>query len=314
MRIIAKTANSDIATVYLAETAGGNLIEFVESVQPPIPKKDKWVIIVSTLCGCPVNCSICDAGGNYTGKLDSEQILAQIRYLVDRDFPSGEIGIKKFKIQFARMGEPALNRDVIQVLTELHRLYRAPGLIPSISTVAPRGCDLFFKELAQVKQDHYAKGRFQLQFSIHTTDRDLRDQIIPIKKWDYAEIARYGEAFFKPGDRKISLNFAVTEGFPIEAKTLLKYFSPDLFLIKLTPLNPTVNALKNNLTNCLFDGMGEEGSIRIQSLRSRGYEVIVSIGEMEENKIGSNCGQYIKKYLDTELKAQDNFYTYSLER
>jgi len=314
MRIIAKTANSDIATVYLAETARGNLIEFVESVQPPIPKKEKWVIIVSTLCGCPVNCSICDAGGNYTGKLDSEQILAQIRYLVDRDFPSGEIGIKKFKIQFARMGEPALNRDVIQVLTELPRLYRAPGLISSISTVAPRGCDLFFKELVQVKQDHYAKGRFQLQFSIHTTDKDLRDKIIPIKKWNYAEIARYGETFFKPGDRKISLNFAVTEGFPIEAKTLLKYFSPDLFLIKLTPLNPTVNALKNNLTNCLFDGTCEEGSTRIQSLRSRGYEVIVSIGEMEENKIGSNCGQYIKKYLDTEQKAQDNFYTYSLER
>ena len=35
----------------------------------------------------------------------------------------------------------------------------------------------------------------------------------------------------------------------------------------------------------------------ISGLRAAGYEVLVSIGEIEENQIGSNCGQYLKRHL-----------------
>ena len=72
MRIIGKTGREDIALVYLAETKEGKLVEFVESVQPPIPRDEKWVLIVSTLYGCPVGCLFCDAGGWYDGKLSKE--------------------------------------------------------------------------------------------------------------------------------------------------------------------------------------------------------------------------------------------------
>ena len=51
MRIIAKTGKENIAMVYIAEMDNGKLIEFVESVQPPIPREKKWVLIVSTLYG-----------------------------------------------------------------------------------------------------------------------------------------------------------------------------------------------------------------------------------------------------------------------
>jgi len=37
-----------------------------------------------------------------------------------------------------------------------------------------------------------------------------------------------------------------------------------------------------------------------KQLRGTGYEVIVSVGELEENKIGSNCGQYLKKTAEHE--------------
>jgi 23S rRNA (adenine2503-C2)-methyltransferase len=35
----------------------------------------------------------------------------------------------------------------------------------------------------------------------------------------------------------------------------------------------------------------------VWELRSAGYEVIVSIGEVEENRVGSNCGQYVLRHL-----------------
>ena len=35
----------------------------------------------------------------------------------------------------------------------------------------------------------------------------------------------------------------------------------------------------------------------VQALRAAGYETIVSIGELTENDIGSNCGQYLSAYM-----------------
>jgi len=116
-----------------------------------------------------------------------------------------------------------------------------------------------------------------------------------VKKWDFKEISDYGERFYKKGDRKITLNFAVAKGFPVDTKIVAQYFNPDIFLIKITPLNPTYNVEENDLKT-LFDSEGETANELVRSFKEQGFEVILSIGELEENKIGSNCGQYIMRY------------------
>ncbi|MDO8723619.1 MAG: hypothetical protein Q7J31_15535, partial [Syntrophales bacterium] len=195
MKVLASTGREDVAMVYMAEIGPGKLVEFVESVQPPLPREKKWVLIVSTLFGCPVKCLMCDAGSYYEGKLSSEDIFAQIDFLVKKRFHSGNIPVDKFKIQFARMGEPSLNLNTLDVLEELPRRYNAASLIPSISTIAPVGADRFFYRLIEIKKNIYPGGRFQLQFSIHTTDEKLRDHLIPVKKWGFARLAEYGGEF-----------------------------------------------------------------------------------------------------------------------
>jgi 23S rRNA (adenine2503-C2)-methyltransferase len=65
MRVLVSTGREDIAVVYVAELEPGKQVEFVESLQPPLPREKKWVLIVSTLFGCPVQCLMCDAGGRY---------------------------------------------------------------------------------------------------------------------------------------------------------------------------------------------------------------------------------------------------------
>ncbi len=147
MKIIASSGTEKVAMVYIGEMANGNLVEFVESVQPPIPREKKWVLLVSTLFGCPVGCAMCDAGGYYKGKPTKDEILAQIDFLVEKRFPNGQIPCEQFKIQFARMGEPALNDSVLDVLEELPSRFHAPGLMPSISTIAPAGRERFFERL-----------------------------------------------------------------------------------------------------------------------------------------------------------------------
>lgn len=308
MKVIAKTENSDIATVYIAKYPDGKLIEFVESTQPPIPLEKKWVLIVSTLFGCPVACKFCDSGWKYEGKISKEQLFEQIDYMIARRYPDRSIPIDKFKIQFARMGEPSLNDAVLDVLEEFHQRYNAPGFLPSISTIAPIGRDMFFERLKDIKKRIY-KDKFQMQFSIHTTDLTLRDELIPIKKWGFDKIARYSEDFFQDGDRKITLNFALGEGYKLEASKLIRYFDPKKFVIKLTPINPTGKAQQNNLNSVRFSDV--QFFEIVKDLKLNDYEVILSIGELEENKIGSNCGQYISNYLKECPKLEDA-YTYKL--
>ncbi len=311
IKVHASAGNEGIAVVYIVETSSGNLVECVESVQPPLPRQKKWVLLVSTMFGCPIGCLMCDAGGYYHGKPTKEEIMAQIDFLVSKRFPDGNIPCEQFKIQFARMGEPALNMEVIEVLRELPKRYHAPGLMPSVSTVAPAGCERFFEQLLEVKQEHYPGGRFQFQVSLHTSDAVLRDRFIPVKKLSYAQIAAYGERFYAAGDRKITLNFALARAMPVDPRILVQFFDPEKFLIKITPLNPTYRARENELVSYV-DPLDSQHKYEIaQALESAGYQVIISIGQAEENYIGSNCGQYLRRHLASGDPMKDG-YTYQV--
>ncbi len=312
MRVIAHAGKEDVAMVYIVELSKGRLVECVEAIQPPLTRQDKWVLLISTLFGCPVGCQMCDAGGSYHGKLSADEILAQIDFLVQKRFPGQKITSRQFKIQFARMGEPALNPAVLEVLDQLPQRYEAPGLIPSLSTIAPLGQEAFFERLLEIKQFHYQNGAFQFQFSIHTTDAAQRDRLIPVKKWSFTQMAAFGERFYQPGDRKVTLNFALTDGLAVDERILLQHFSPEIFLIKITPLNPTYRASEHGLSSA-FDPTQAHGlHPLVERLEKVGYQVLISIGELEENRIGSNCGQYLRQYLTTQKPLPDG-YTYPVQ-
>lgn len=319
MRIVSEYGDEELAKVYVAqmrddgkgEVSKKHLVEFVESIQPPIPREKKWVLIVSSMFGCPISCKMCDAGGNYGGMLTKEEIISQVSYLVMRRFPDGRVPIPNFKIQFARMGEPTLNPAVLDAMVGLPEEFDAPGLHVSLSSVAPDSKRVrdFFEKLIDVKERLYPDGRFQLQFSIHTTDAAKRDELIPTKKWSFDDIAAYAERFSSPedGDKKVTLNFAPAAGYPIDAKVVRKYFDPGMFVIKLTPLNPTVRSHEASLRSAI-DPVDDATSSRfVDAFRDEGYDVILSIGELEENRIGSNCGQFIQRALTASGRPEKSY-------
>ncbi|MCB2198993.1 radical SAM protein [bacterium] len=309
MKVVQRAGNPDVAMVYIAQMDSGHKIEFVESVEPPIPRDTKWVNILSTLHGCPVRCAFCDAGLRYKGKLSAQEMLDQIDYMVGRRYPSKSIPCEKWKIQFARMGDPAFNRAVMDVLRDLPQRYDAPGLFPSISTIAPCGCDRFFEELINVKHELYPE-RFQFQFSLHSSKEATRKRLIPVDTWSFVEMAEYAERLYSGVGRKPSLNFALMQGVEVDPVVLRNSFSPDLFVIKLTPLNPTCQSEDNRL-NSLYK-QEDEWNRTVERLRSVGYTVIVSVGELEENAIGSNCGQYIQA-LEGNGEKPEGSYCYAIE-
>lgn len=283
--------NTELAQVFVAELQDGSLIEFAEAVTPPHPRESKWVLIISTLKGCPVSCPICDAGGDYRGKLTSEELLEQVDWLVRRRYPDGQVPARKLKVQFARMGDPAFNDAVLDALDALPgRLNAHPGIIPSISTIAPAGREDFFERLLEIKNRLFSAGRFQMQFSLHTTSEARRRDLVPARTWTFAQMSAWSLRFRRPEDRKVTLNFAPARGCPLEPERLLEHFPASEFLVKLTPINPTRSARASGLAGLIDPADPAACETIAARFRVSGYETILSIGELEENSIGSNCG------------------------
>lgn len=294
MKIVSKTGDPKFATVYVAEVRNDpkNLIEFVDAVDPRYPKSEKWVIVVSTQIGCPVGCLMCDSGTFFYGNLTKEEIFAQIDHIFSFHHPSNH---PKLKIQFARMGEPALNPNVLEVLQEMSERYEIGGILPCIATTAPHGSEQWFERLIEIKDKYYSGGRFQLQFSLNSTDESRRQRVMPIKKWSLKDISRYGEQFYKAGDRKVVLNFALANSSDIETSLIADIFNPDKFIIKITPVNPTESAISNNFESVISHETPDDANHLADALDKLGFETIISIGAREEIEIGSNCGQSARR-------------------
>lgn len=308
MNILSCTGSEDIAIVMTASFGGdtSRLVEFVDARDPDLPRSDKWVVIISTQFGCPIGCIMCDSGHKFLGNVSAAQMFAQIDHAIARRQEGRAVASKKFKIQFARMGEPALNPAVLDVLHKLPKRYDAPGLIPCVATVMPEGTKEWFEKLLYIKRTIYAGRVFQLQVSINTTDLEARERLMPYPKWSFERIASFGRRFIEDGDRKIALNFAWTADAPIDPRVISRHFDPDCFCVKITPLNPTIAASERHLESAFAPHRPASAEALCDEFARLGYDTILSIGDTRENAIGSNCGMSVRKMAnDISLSYTD---------
>ncbi|MDE2490178.1 MAG: isochorismatase family protein, partial [Elusimicrobia bacterium] len=292
MRVVAEREFRGLARLWLAAPREGceHLVEFVDTVEPGVPKERKWVLMISTQFGCPIGCRFCDAGSlGFHGDLSASEMLAQIEHVLRNNPDLDAERHPKLKIHFARMGEPSLNPAVIDALERLAK--RLPGCMPSLSTVAPKTpkAAAVLERLREAKR-LFLPGRFQLQFSLHSTDEARRRAIVPASCWSLDEIAAYGRRFVEPGDRKVTLNFALAPGESLDAERLAGRFPPDLFLVKVTPVNPTETAERRGLVR-LWDRPPEDVERAASRLRALGFDVVPSPSLPEELAAASSCGQ-----------------------
>jgi len=298
IQVLDSSGRADVAEIFVAQFRGeeGPVLEFVDGLDTRYPREEKWIVNVSTQFGCPVNCIFCDAGGEYRGNCSVEEMLAQTNYVLARHKGLGKT-CKKLKVHFARMGEPALNDNVVEAmraLPTLPELQDAAALWCCVPTTAPRGRTRWFDNLKAMKDELY-HGRFQLQFSVNSTDEAERERLMPHPHLTMKEIAKVGENFFEPGDRKPVLNFALAADVPFNSKAISTIFNPEQFAVKLTPLNPTSRGEANGLKTILRSDREQQLQDICDTLTALNYDVIISIGDGREDEIGSNCGQAVRR-------------------
>jgi hypothetical protein len=79
---------------------------------------------------------------------------------------------------------------------------------------------------------------------------------------------------------------------------LMRVTAP-LFVLGGTGINDDLNGVERPVAFPIKSMQDSRAEI-VQSLQEAGYQVILSIGETEENYIGSNCGQYLRRHLMAE--------------
>jgi 23S rRNA (adenine2503-C2)-methyltransferase len=260
---------------------------------PLLPLTKKWVITISTQYGCSMGCSFCDVpkvgpGRNATPSDLQQQLLSGLQ--LHPEITNTE----RLNVHYARMGEPTWNPAVLDhakwMKDHIDPEYRVH---PVVSTMMPKRNEwlkTFVHTWMRIKNRVY-RGNAGLQLSINSTNEDERSDMFSGNACSMWEIAKIMDGVVPTG-RKITLNFAVA-GWEIRPDVLLRYFSPEQYIIKLTPMHKTAAAEADGIRTDGDYTRPEPYEVTERALRSAGYEVLVFIASRDEDESRITCGNAI---------------------
>lgn len=264
-----------------------------------LPLEEKWVITISTRTGCQINCTFCDCPKLGPGKNATAcDMFNQVMYGIDLHPEVKKT--KRLNVHFARCGEPTFNGNSVleanNVLYTTIKANRGWGYHPVISTMFPNknnNLHSFIQKWMQFKNS--VNGEAGLQISVNTTDEEQRQIMFGGNAAPLAKISATMKAILEEEGlqgRKIALNFALTNN-EIDAEILMKYFDPQYFLCKLTPMHITTACKTNKLST--KEGYSKYYSYRKveNALKEKGFDVIVFIPSKEEDESRITCGNAI---------------------
>lgn len=255
-----------------------------------LPLTDKWVITISTQYGCSMGCTFCDVPKVGSGRNASfndliQQVLTGIKLHPEITYSN------RLNIHFARMGEPTWNPNVLDA-TKWLKTHIDPeySIHPVVSTMMPKNNEwlkTFIHTWMRIK-NRLLRGEAGLQLSINSTNRNERVVMFRGNAHELHSIAKIMDGII-PNGRKITLNFAIAD-WEIDPDILLRYFDPEHYIIKLTPMHKTERALDNNIKTAgdytdFYPYREHE-----ENLKNAGYDVLVFIASEYEDLGRITCG------------------------
>lgn len=268
-----------------------------------MPLSDKWVITVSTQYGCPMRCTFCDVPKvPWHGNVSFDDLKKQM-YNALSLFPSVHY-TERLNLHFARMGEPIFNDAVFdfaewcyqnkQIIHRETRL-RIEVFHPVLTTSLPRSLKSLERRILRwcdIKNKMF-NGQAGLQFSINSTNEDQRREMFSGMSLTLEEFAAIAEKMPPPISRKYCLNFAYSTDFEIDAIKLQRLFNSHRFMVKITPIHNN-NACRENGIKTVggYDTYAPYSKAE-EDLINAGFDVLVFVPSMDEEKGLVTCGNAI---------------------
>jgi 23S rRNA (adenine2503-C2)-methyltransferase len=269
-----------------------------------LPLEHKWVVTISTQYGCSMKCKICDVpkvgpGVNAT----CDDLVNQVR--VAMSIHPEVVYSKRLNVHYARMGEATWNPEVLDATVVLHSHLPKEFLFhPVVSTMMPKTNKNLYEFLSQwiFLKNQVLNGEAGLQLSINSTDEEERVHLFGGSALSLDKVGKLMSRFDSRPliGRKYTLNFAVA-GWEISPEILLRYFNPERYIIKLTPMHKTITALENDIkTSGDYTTFHPYKEVE-EELTAAGYDVLVFIASKEEDMGRITCGNAILSGTRPEL-------------
>lgn len=194
---------------------------------------ERWMIGISCMSSCVVRCKFCATGKlKKYKKLTAKEMVDQIEFIIDKNSEFNPNNSKEFKINYTRMGEPFLNiNNIKKTINIIDNKYN--NVHHYISTIGIKNSDF-----------SWIKNNITLQLSIHSLNEKYRDWLIPYK--NKMTLKELGKIRTK-SNLKTTLNLTLTNNEELNVEKLNKYFDPNYFFIKLSPLNENLISNNNNI-------------------------------------------------------------------
>ena len=205
-------------------------------------RKDRWMIGVSCMSGCPIGCRFCATGKLKKWRnLTAEEIFEQVKFILDKNREYNPKDAKEFKINYTRMGEPFLNIDNVRKAIKMVEDYLPNVRVHHyISTVGLQGSDF-----------SWVKDNITLQVSLHSLDEERRHNLIPIN--NLMSIKELGQ-IRTDSELKTTVNMTLVDTEDFDINILRKYFDKDYFFIKLSPINENEISRENKMGSGIIEG------------------------------------------------------------
>lgn len=257
--------------------------------------KKRTVICCSVMSGCPVGCTFCGTGRFFVRNLDKDEIVAQVRTCLDT-IDCGTREIEKFQIMFMSMGEPMMNWGGLKgAILYLSMAYPNAQLL--VSTSAPKSMLNCFSEFVKLSMDIPKVG---LQFSVHESNDENRQKLIPTATCTLRQIASLGELWASFTGRRPFYNYCVHEGNDgiMDAIELTTMFRPEVWETTLSVICEKDESVKASIERQLHIINGFA-----QKMTERGASIRV-FNPAGQDDIGGGCGQlwYFQEWLKKNRK------------
>jgi len=275
--------STDGTIKWLIKLEDGNLVETVY-----IPEDNRGTLCVSSQVGCTLNCKFCHTGTQKLVKnLSTEEIVSQLMIARDqlKDWPANEKR-KISNIVFMGMGEPLYNYDAVKKSVEIFSDQEGIKLSTkritlSTSGIVPQILE-WGKEVDTV-----------LAISLHATNDELRNEIVPInKKYPLEELIKACRDYPRSrNSRRITFEYVMLKGVNDsleDAQALVALIEGIPAKINLIPFNPWPDSpyecSSNNQIKKFGDFINDAGySSPVR--KTRGQDIMAACGQLKSDSI-----------------------------
>jgi 23S rRNA (adenine2503-C2)-methyltransferase len=273
-----------------------------------MPLSEKWVVTVSTQYGCTQKCVFCNVPNvKFKGNATYDDLMKQL-YSAIRMFPNVKY-TDRLNIHYARMGEPMMNTKEVfyhaikvgnkkfkEDMIEEFGL-RIETIHPVFTTMLPKSVGFNttlanLQEWSRIKNDVY-RGQAGLQLSINSTNDLQRDEMFQGSAHSLNDIAEICSHLDEPIGRKYCLNFALADGYEVDAGKLSKLFNPDFWMVKITPIHNNDACIDNKIvTSNGYDSFDAYRRAE-ENLIAVGFDVLIFVPSEDEENSTITCGNAI---------------------